>query len=73
MLLKYKDGYCSDHKMLFKRAVLVCFFSSKGINGGVNRWMISPSYDGKKALIIHSDLLREPQHSARRNPVEVTN
>lgn len=67
MLLKYKDGYCSDHKMLFKRAFLVCF------NGCVNRWMISPSCDGKQALIIHSDLLREPQHSARRSPVEVIN
>lgn len=39
----------------------------------MSRWMISPSCDGKQALIIHSDLRREPQHSARRSPVEVTN
>lgn len=59
--------------MLLKAAFSSCIW--RGINGCVNLWMISLSWDGQQALIIHFDhvdLKRIPALCSEK-PVEVTN
>ena len=58
---------------MLKAAFPACIL--RGINGFVKLWMISPSWDGKQALIIgfdHVDLKRISTLCSEK-PVEVTN
>lgn len=59
--------------MLLKAAFPACIFS--GINGFVNIWIISRSWDGKPALIIGFDhvVLKRILALCSEKPVEVTN
>lgn len=59
--------------MLLKASFPVCIL--RVINGVMNIWMISPSRDGKQALIIrfdHVDLKKIAALSSEK-PAEVTN